>query len=99
MAHLPRYKKYQINKHTRLTLPQQLRVHCFITKPKETKAITLKQKVYYVDEELSVTKTKMSRMDIDMQQEKDTQQEKRKAIKSSIQGNDTEHNTEQGSST
>ena len=46
-----------------------------------------------MDEELSVTKTKMSRMEIDTQQEKDTQQERGKAIESSIQGNDTEHNT------
>ena len=53
----------------------------------------LKQKVGYVDKELSVTKTKMSCMEIDTQQEKDTQQETGKAIKSSIQGNDTEHNT------
>ena len=94
MAHLPRYEKYQINKHTRLTLPQQLRVHCFITKPKVTKAIMLKQKVGYVDEELSVTKIKMSRMEINTQQGKDTQREKGKAIESSIQGKDTEHDTE-----
>ena len=70
-----------------------MRVHRFITKQKETKAITLKRKVGYVDKELSVTKTKMSHMEIDTQQERDTQQEKGKAIESSIQGNDTEHNT------
>ena len=33
-------------------------------------------------------------MEIDIQQEKDTQQEKGKAIESSIQGKDTEHDTE-----
>ena len=86
-VHLPRYEEYyQINEHTGLTPPQQSRVRRLTTKPKETKVTTLKRKVGYVDEELSVTKTKMSRMEID------TQQEKEKASES-IQGNAAEHKT------
>ena len=71
MVHLPRYEEYyQINEHTGLTPPQQLRVRRLTTKPKETKVTMLKRKVGYVDEELSVTKTKMSHMEIDTQQER-----------------------------
>ena len=50
--------------------PQQSRVCHLITKPKETKITTLKQKVGYLDEELSVTKMKMNCMEIDTQEEK-----------------------------
>jgi hypothetical protein len=42
-----------------------------ITKPRETQVTTLKRKVGYLDEELSVTKAKMSRMDIDTQQQRE----------------------------
>ena len=46
----------------------------------------LKRKVGYLDEELSVTKTKMSRMEIDTQQERENTSE-------FIQGNAAEHDT------
>lgn len=54
------------------------------TKPREAQAATLKRKVGYLDEELSVTKAKMSRMEID------TRQQSEKASES-IQGGATEH--------
>ena len=50
-------------------------------KPKEAQVTTLKRKVGYLNEELSVTKAKMSRMAIDDA----TQQQKEKA-EESIQG-------------
>jgi len=59
-------------------------IHRLITKPSETQVTTLKRKVGYLDEELSITKSKMSRMQID------TQQKEKAASGESMQGSATE---------
>jgi len=54
------------------------------TNPKEIRVTTLKRKVGYLDEELSTTKAKMNRMEIDAQ-------EQREGVSESIQSSAAEH--------
>jgi hypothetical protein len=56
-------------------------------KPRENQVTTLKRKVGYLDETLSVTKAKMSRMEIDIRQQRDKASE-------FIQGSAAEKSTE-----